>query len=506
MKRMRKWCDMYLLGFIIPILSFFLQIWPRLKNRYFGIDTWRHLMYAEYIRRNNRLPESITDRYITTAPFGYPPFLLIFLSFFPKKFADNYQFLFSPFFDFFHNYFIFLSVFLLSQNLPLAIFAQIISALTPVVVIEASNLNTRVVSYLFFSVSFFSLILFSVYQNFVFLIPASLGLVFLFFTHRFGVQAYLFTVVGFSIIERNPMYIVFFLCVFVAVFILGGNLYRRILIEHMGSLLYWAKNIDNRFSHQFRGIQKAKEAKDFIYNLYRFSQSFSFLFIFGGNPWLFVLILIATITTILHISFESFIDSLIMQKLILWTVISVFSTILVLSIKKLRFLGEGYRYIEYATFPVSFLVASYILYFIGNLFFFIGFLMVCVVVLIGVVFLQIKTVVKDRNRTIDKAKWEIIDYLNKTAGSSVRLGVFPMQLGDAMMYFIKGRVLTTDSLVGLQQLLDIFPVVTKPMNEIIKKYKINYIFFDKRYVTIKEMKLKKYRAVKDINDYVLLKV
>ena len=41
---------MYLIGFIVPILAYFLRIWPRIINRYFGVDTWRWLYFADYLR------------------------------------------------------------------------------------------------------------------------------------------------------------------------------------------------------------------------------------------------------------------------------------------------------------------------------------------------------------------------------------------------------------------------------------------------------------------------
>lgn len=74
------------------------------------------------------------------------------------------------------------------------------------------------------------------------------------------------------------------------------------------------------------------------------------------------------------------------------------------------------------------------------------------------------------------------------------------------MYFVKGRVLTSDSIIGMEQMPDIFPRVTKPIYEIIKKYKLNYIFFDNRFVPLKEMGLRNYDIVFNKNDYMLLKV
>src|SRR3989344_1580483 len=220
---------MYWIGFIIPLLSFILQIWPRLINRYFGVDTWRHLLLADYIRKHHAFPTELKDHYIQPSGNpGYPPFVYIFASLFPKKFAEKYQFIFSPFFDALHNIFIFYCAMIIFDNIGIAISAQIIAALTPVVVIEASNFSTRVLSYLVFSLSFFPLVLFNATGSTLYLFIAFIFLMLLFFTHKFAVQAYFFLSLGFSLIERNPVYILIFLVSFLTAYFVFGSVYRPI--------------------------------------------------------------------------------------------------------------------------------------------------------------------------------------------------------------------------------------------------------------------------------------
>lgn len=496
---------MYLYGFIVPLFSFGLQIWPRLKNRYFGVDTWRHLMYAEYIRKHKHLPSSITDRYIVSCPFGYPPVILFLLALFPKKFCDDYQFLFSPFFDFLHNYLIFWVALLLTGNFIVAVFAQIIASLTPVIVIEASNLNTRILSYLLFSVSFFSLIYFSINGALGWLFIAGISLFILFFTHRFALQTYLFNVIGFSFLEKTPLYLIFFIVVTCLVVFFGGSLYRAILKEHIALLTFWIRKIDYRFGHQFRSV-KTVQKTDFIFFLYNFSTKFPFIYIFGQNPWLLFFVIFLINNSFIHYNINQVLQDIVLFKLSVWVLICMGSSIIVLWVKKLRFLGEGYRYSEYAVFPLSIILGSYF-FSLQRKFgesFIILFIIACLISLSVIIFLQIKTVLRDRHRSIDKEKWEVIAYLNKQKNN--RIAVFPSQIGDAIMYFVKGRVLTSDSIIGMEQMPDIFPRVTKPIYEIIKKYKLNYIFFDNRFVPLKEMGLRNYDIVFNKNDYMLLKV
>lgn len=500
--------NLYLIGILIPILSFFLQVWARFKNRYFGVDPWHHLMVADYIRKHRRLPVSFTDKYVIPGPYGYPPFLFFILALFPKKFTDNYNFIFSPIFDALHNYAIFFVAFLLSNNLMVAILAQIIAALTPVTVLEASILNARVLSYLFVSLSFFLLLLFSVNGNLLWLAIAGIVLFILFFTHKFGTQAYVFLAIVFSVAERNILYIGFFLLIFSLAVILGGKRYRLIFNEQMDALKYWYKNRDNRFTHQFRGEQKDFKERQFVDRMFVLSSKLPIASIIGESPWVFFFLSLLIIKYFNAVPAESIIPELFLSKLILWAITMLVVGFLVLSIKRLLFIGEGYRYIEFAVFPISIVMASYVPFFLNNYrtISVLIFSITCLVVLTVIIFLQRKVILNDRNRSITKEKWEIIDYLNKNVGDKLRLGIFPLQEGDAFLYFAKGKVLTADSLVLLDKLSDMYPVVTKKVEDIVKKYGLNYIFFDKKYVNFQELGLRKYKVIKDINDFVLVKV
>ena len=47
------------LAVAIALAGFLLEVWPRLLNRYFGIDTWRFALLADAIRRHGRYPDSV---------------------------------------------------------------------------------------------------------------------------------------------------------------------------------------------------------------------------------------------------------------------------------------------------------------------------------------------------------------------------------------------------------------------------------------------------------------
>ena len=189
------------------------------------------------------------------------------------------------------------------------------------------------------------------------------------------------------------------------------------------------------------------------------------------------------------------------------TYTSISVALLTLLIKQLRFLGEGNRYLEYSIVPISIILGSYtpsFIYSYGKLFIiFAAFFLLTLT--ISIIYIQIKVVLKDRMRTITPELWNCIYYLNNF-GEKARVGIFPLQLGDALSYFMKGKVLTTYNNAGLSNLSDIYPVVKIPIDDLIKKFKINFILFDENHVTLKELNISKYTIIEHENNYMLLKV
>jgi len=494
---------------LIPLFSFALQVWPRLKNRYFGIDTWRHLLLADYVRKNHKIPTVLKKQYIhSSGNPGYPPVIYLILSIFPKNFAEKYQFIFAPIFDAIQNYVIFWFAFLITQDVFTSICAQIVAALTPIAVIEASNLSTRTLSYLVFSLSFIPLVIFSSTHLFVWLIAAFIMLIILFLTHKFAVQAYFFTTLGLSIVERDPLYILVFIAGFIFVYFFIGRIYRPIFREHMLILTFWIKNISNRFIHQFRGQPKSKEVKDFVHKLYLLSFKSPYIYMLGNNPWIGVFIVLMILPLLQNLQMESTImDQNMLIMLDIWVWVAIVVGMITLSIKPLRFLGEGNRYLEYCIVPISIVLASYIPSLINTygLLFITSSLFVVVILFLYIIFLQIKVVLRDRMRTITPEMWECIKCLNKF-GSKARVAIFPLQFGDALTYFIKGKVLTTYNNEGLANIIDVYPVVRIPLNDLIKKFNINFILFEENHVTLKELKLSKYKIEVNKNGYILLRV
>lgn len=492
---------MYFYGLIIPVLSFFLQVWPKLMNKTFGVDTWRHLMIADYIRKHRSLPKDMEHKYIVPAPFGYPPVFRIFLALFTKKFTEKYHFIFSPIIDSISNFIFFLAALFLTKDITSAIIAQTIALSTPITVIEAAILNPRTLSYLVFYLSFFSLLTFNYNGNLFFLFFAAVMLLVLLYTHKFAVQAYAFSLIGFSILERNVFYVLFFLSVLGIAFILGGKLYRIIFEDHLVTMDIFRKFYDFRL-HQFRKKQKENDKEDFIARLYKLSFKNPLAYIIGNNPWLVIFLSLYFLISLNLIQATSNINDVFLTKLNIWVFILLTCGFLILSVKKIKFLGEGNRYIEYTVMPLAIVLGSYFPSMLNNYksFFLVPFLFFLICMIGGIIYIQKKVILEDKYRSINPNLWKVIDYLKLHGNNNIRIAFFPTSLGDPVMYFIEGKALLTDCAKGVKSMRDVLPVVLKPMKEIISKYKLNYILIDETYVTFEELKLKKYRNIKDFGE------
>ncbi|MEK7543875.1 MAG: hypothetical protein AAB557_03340 [Patescibacteria group bacterium] len=221
-----------------------------------------------------------------------------------------------------------------------------------------------------------------------------------------------------------------------------------------------------------------------------------------------MLTVLIVVSTALTVPIESMIvDQNVLNKLYIWIWTAVIIGLLTLSVEGLRFLGEGNRYLEYCILPISIVLGSYIPSFLhsyGTLFITSAILFLLILI-VYILYIQINVVLKDRMRTITPELWDCIKYLNKF-GKKARVAVFPLQFGDALTYFINGKVLTTYNNEGLTYLTDIYPVVKKPIDKIMKKFNINFILFDESYVTLEEIGLSQYQTIINKNGYILLRI
>ena len=500
----------YIFGVVVALIGLFIQVRPRLSNRYFGIDTWRHLTVADYIRQNKKYPKLMPEHYLIDKPSDYPPLFRFLLALFPKKLLEKYQWIASPIFDFIHNLFIFSVVYYFTNNFFISILAQVTYMLSPIVIMENSNLTTRSFASLLFSGCFFSLICYSEFGNIFCLVASIIFLTILLLSHRMSIQAIVFTLVFFSIIELDFTYIAVLLGSVILAILFSKGFYLKVLKGHLAMIRFWFIHIDNRYAHQIRGASKKEKNPDAVFRIYQLVQNIPFIAICAANP--FMVFVFAYVYLDLFKSYNintMGIPEAMFSKFVIWSILLFVIGVIVRQIKKLGCIGEGERYLEYSAFPVAIVVAVFIINGLtrGQWEMFLTFLIVAIFgALLPTLFIQQQVIVKDSKRSVTKELRVIFDYINSIQGK-VNIMTIPLYLADAAAYFTSARLLTTDnSIAHIVDYSDFFPVLKKPLSEAFKRYDINYLFINQEYVKLSELSLPKNKIVKESGSYCLIKV
>lgn len=490
--------NLFLLSFIIPVIAFFFESYPRFFNRKFGVDIWTHLLYLKEYHKQKGVPKVIDKGFLVPGEYDYPPVFISILSKFPIRLVEKYEFFFSPFFDSLHLIIMFFIAYYLSGNLIVAILTQILYLLTPIIVLENSSATPRSLGYTLFTVFIFSLFMFVQTNLVLFFVLSLIAGVFIFLSHRFTAQGALFFVLFFSIIENNSIYFVSYIVSFSLALIFTNGLYLRVLRGHIGNLKFWYKQIDYRFSHQILGNYKTHKTQDFVFKLYNQFLKFPPFVLAITNPW--------TLPITFYLWNTHLLTPLLKQTLEL-VVLSYVVSLLVIWVPKLRFLGEGQRYLELTAFPAAFLSAKLLVYMMGTSYSSMVvaiYLAAALLSLVTILVIQRKAIIKDTLRTLTPEMELMYKYL-KSLKKKPRLLCIPHQITTNTIYHTNCPVFVNADYRHIEKISEIYPYLKIPVKKALDKYSLDAVLLNEKYAKIKDLKVKNYKEVKRFGSFVLLK-
>lgn len=489
--------NLFIASLIFPIFAFIFEIYPRILNKKFGVDIWTHLLYLREYHKHKKIPGKIENEFLVPGEYDYPPVFIFILSKFPFKLVEKYEFIFSPLFDFLLVVLIFHISFYLTGNILLSLVTQIIYLLTPIIVLENSSATPRSLGYSLFTILFISLFLFVQNSEWVFLLIAIICGALIFLSHRFTTQGFLFFSIFFGILDKNPIYLLVFVLSFFLAVVFSKGFYLKVLRGHLGNLVFWNKNAKYRFFHQIKGSYKEHKTKDFIFKLYNQFLEFPPFVLAITNPW--------TLPVFYVFFFVQPFDPLFLRML-LWVILSYVLALLTTWIPKLRFLGEGQRYLELSAFPTAFLASKLLFEFIKTE---LGILFICAYVLFGVgslitiLVIQRKGIIKDKLRTITPSMKNMFSYL-KHLHEKPRLLCIPHQITTNTIYHTGCPVFVNASYEGINKISEVYPYIRKPIKEIMDKYNLDMILLNEEYAKAADLKIR-HRIVKKIENFLLIK-
>lgn len=490
--------NLLLISLVIPIFAFIFESYPRILNRKFGVDIWTHLLYLKEYHKQKKIPGRIENGFLVPGDYDYPPIFILILSKFPFNLVKKYEFIFSPFFDSLLITLIFFISFYLTGNIIFSLTTQIIYILIPIIILENSSATPRSLGYGLFTVLFLSLFLYIQNGQLIFIFAAIVSGTLIFLSHRFTAQGFLFFSLFFSILERNPIYVEIFILSFLLAIIFSKGFYLKVLKGHIGNLLFWYKNIKYRFSHQIKGGYSEYKTKDFIFRLYNQFLKFPPFVLSITNPWTL---------PVFYIFIFAFPENSLYQKFVWWVILSYSLALLTIWIPKLRFLGEGQRYLELSAFPTAFL-ASKLLFDsfrtdLGHLFL-AGYILVGVGSLVTILVIQRKGIIKDKLRTVTPSMERMFVFI-KSFKIKPRLLCIPHQITTSAIYHTGSQVFVNANYADINNISDVYPYIKKPIREIMKKYNLDMVLLNEEYAKVDDLKLRRYKITKRVENFLLIK-
>ena len=487
-----------LISLIIPLLSLALQSYPRFFNKYFGVDVWTRLLEIDHVKHaNHRIPGKIKKGFIIEGSFDYPIIFPWIFSFFSKKTLLQIQGFVSPFFDCLQNVLVFYITVSLTNNVHTALIAQAMYTLIPIIPIENSYLTPRSLGYLNFTLAFYPIFLFHINHNTALLLISLFFTCTLFLTHRFALQSFVIISIFFSIVDQSPIYLLNVLLGFIIVIIVTRGFYITVAKGHLYNIYFWVINYKYRFAHQIYGLDSRKKI-DWVGKVYFLLSFLSPVFLFAMNIWAFSGIVY------LYLYFQKapnlFID-IVYFKMALWIVFFYIFGSIVLKIKKLIPIGEGQRYMEMASVP-SVILSSMLFTYFSSHYNMITTVVLCLLLimnLIVILTIQIKAVIRDKNRSLTEDLQKAYVFINKLKGTP-RVICIPHQITTMTVYNTKADVLVNADNPGLMQVSDFYPILKKSIKELQKKYDLEYLLINEEFATLEDIKVKSPKVVFKSNE------
>lgn len=492
----------FLLAFIFPILSFFLQSYPRFFNKYFGVDVWTRLLEIEHIKKSHhRIPKKISKGFIIEGNFDYPILFPWMFSFFPKKTLLNIQGYVSPFFDAIQNLLLFFITYSLTGNITISLLSQLIYSLILIIPIENSYLTPRSLGYLVFTLAFYPLFMFTITNEVLYLL---LGLIFstiLFLTHRFALQSLLFICIFFTFFDKSFVYLTVFVISFIFATILTNGYYLRVAKGHLYNIYFWIKNYKYRFAHQIYKNVKPKK-QDWVSKIYPLLSALSPILIILTNTW----IIAGFVYFYIYINkFTQFPIEIVYYKMSIWIIFFYVIGAIILKIKRLIPIGEGQRYLEMASVPASVLSAiiTYYAYQQWPIETLVLFSVLITCNLSMILILQIKGIIKDKNRSLTTELINMYKYINKLPGRP-RILCIPHQITTMTVYNTKADIFVNADNPGLMKIQEVYPILKKSIKFLKTKYNLDYLLLRESFAPLKDIKLQKVKIKHKVGDILLI--
>jgi len=487
--------------FIISLIS---RIWVRIPRKDFGVDTWYFLNYAQAFRKSRRLPARLDNYLLDIDEQWYPPFLAFILSLFSKRITDKYHWAFSAVIDSLQTITLYIFTLILTSRTDIAILAALLYIGSSFNASMASNLNARPLASLIFSFLMLAVYNFINHPAGISLIIVSVLGTVLLHTHKMATQQFLIMAVGLTVLTHDIKFILLFILVVICSLAATGGFYFKILNNNIQIVKFWSRNIPYAFQHQiyrsdiYRNIKKSN-SKIGVSGL----KAHKLMSMVARLQLLLSLLIIiyfwVTHSNILYINNLTF--------FFYWVCINYFTVIATTYFPVFKYIGEGFKYLIFGSFPVSFLL-TYGIFSIFSSVPAVAYLIIFILMAMSfcVQFFTLSRQRLNTNAFVDNEFKKVMDILKEDGANNIIC--LPVSKAEPVAYLSNKKVLWGAHGSGWDNLDEFWPVIKVPIEKLIEKYKIGFILLDKRFVDMGDLKINSYieKTIFEGVNYLLVRV
>ena len=122
-----------------------------------------------------------------------------------------------------------------------------------------------------------------------------------------------------------------------------------------------------------------------------------------------------------------------------------------------------------------------------------------------ILFIQIKGIITDKNRSLTSDLQNAYRYINKLKGRP-RILCIPHQITTMTVYNTKADVLVNADNPGLMQIQEIYPILKVSMSSLQKKYALDYLLLRESYAKLSDLKISKPRIIFQSGDVLIVDI
>ena len=466
-------------GILLFLFAFFVRVKPIWKKRYRGCDAYYYLLCAEELRRNRRIPVVLPHYYLLdNREQWYPPGFPALLSLFPEKFVKKYYWIVSPVIDCLVLILLYVLTYRITGSILTATIAGFLYSISFPVIFECESLNSRPLAALLLMITMLGLFGFVLSHGILFLIITLIVGSFLLMTHKMSAQLLYFILPIMSLVFWDSHYILMLLGIVATTFIISKGFFIKVLKGHHDILSFWNRNWKNLganqvYSSPVYGDEDREDPKRVhqrgIKSFYRQIQYL------GLNVFVVLLIF-----PMLHYNQLS----LFHKQMLWWGILTYVLAILTMAIPRLRFLGEGAKYLRKAVFPVSYLAVTPFYYEWNVGLYFYPLLILTILAAIGITVWRARLIELSpswSNPALEGNLASIVRYLKENDEVSAILSI-PAHPMDTIAYHCRKKVLWGTHSDNFQAVEPLFPIFRRPLEFFITTYNLSHVLIDTEYV------------------------